>query len=85
VLLFAATMIEPAVQERVIEALQARGLTVSRALPGDLDRADASIQQGRTDRRVRRGRTRAQYQWNRPSGATTSIVCYRPSPGEGRP
>jgi superfamily II DNA/RNA helicase len=42
-LLFGATMIEPAVQERVIEALQAPWpLTVSRALRGILDRADAS-------------------------------------------
>jgi hypothetical protein len=42
-LLFAAMMIEPAVQERVIEALQAPWpLTVSRALRVILDRADAS-------------------------------------------
>ncbi|MBF6604218.1 MAG: DEAD/DEAH box helicase family protein [Chloroflexi bacterium] len=42
-LLFAAMMIEPAVQERVIEALQAPWpLTVSRALRGILDRPDAS-------------------------------------------
>jgi hypothetical protein len=42
-LLFGATMIEPAVQERVIEALQAPWpLTVSRALRVILDRADAS-------------------------------------------
>lgn len=42
-LLFAALTIEPAVQERLIEALQAPWpLTVSRALRGILDRPDAS-------------------------------------------
>jgi hypothetical protein len=42
-LLFASMAIEPAVQERVIEALQAPWpLTVSRALRGILDRPDAS-------------------------------------------